>query len=90
METDKSNGGFNIQHIADEGAKIYEQIKSQYEDTEKGKFLAIDIDSKDVYLGNTSSEAMELAKISHPDKIFFVVRIGFDTIERMARSFINN
>ncbi len=43
----------DIQKIAKEGAKIYEQVKVKYDPKEKGKFLAIDIDSKKVYLGLT-------------------------------------
>lgn len=80
----------NIQKIAEEGAKIYERIKINYDPKEKGKFLSIDIDSKKVYLGNTSAEALELARQSHPNKVFYVVKIGFDVAETMARSFTEN
>jgi len=79
----------DIQHIAEEGAKIYEQVKVSYDPKERGKFLAIDIESKKVYLGNTSAEALELARQNHPDKIFYVVKIGFDVAETMARAFID-
>ncbi|KKU47925.1 hypothetical protein A3E96_01485 [Candidatus Uhrbacteria bacterium RIFCSPHIGHO2_12_FULL_46_13] len=77
----------DIQKIAEEGAKIYQQIKVKYDPKERGKFLAIDIDSKEVYLGNTSAEALELARQNHPNKVFYVVKIGFDVAETMARSF---
>lgn len=77
----------NIQKIAEEGTKIYEQIKVNYDHREKGKFLAIDIDTKKVYLGNTSAEALELARQNHPNKVFYVVKIGFDVAETMARTF---
>ena len=77
----------DIQRIAEEGAKIYEQIKVRYDPKEKGKFLAIDINSKEVYLGKTSAEALELAREHHPNKVFYVVKIGFDVAETMARSF---
>lgn len=80
----------DIQKIAEEGAKIYEQIKVNYEPKENGKFLAIDIDSKKTYLGNTSAEALELAKQNHPNKVFYVVKIGFDVAETMARFFTEN
>jgi hypothetical protein len=79
----------DIQKIAEEGAKIYEQIKITYDPKEKGKFLAIDIESKKEYLGNTSVEALKLARASHPNKIFYVVKIGFDVAETMAHSFID-
>jgi len=77
----------DIQRIADEGAKIYEQIKVNYDPKEKGKFLAIDIDSKKAYLGNTSAQALESARQNHPNKVFYVVKIGFDVAETMAQSF---
>jgi len=77
----------DIQKIAEEGVKIYDQIKVNYDPKEKGKFLAIDIDSKNTYLGNTSAEALELARQNHPNKVFYVVKIGFEVAETMARSF---
>jgi len=80
----------DIQKIAEEGAKIYAQVKVNYDPKEKGKFLAIDIESKKAYLGNTSAEALELARSKHPNNIFYVVKIGFDVAETMAKSFIDN
>lgn len=80
----------DIQKIAEEGAKIYEEIKVNYDPKEKGKFLAIDIESRKAYLGNTSAEAVELARQNHPDKVFYVVKIGFDVAETMARSYMDN
>ncbi|MBU4298519.1 hypothetical protein KJ636_00540 [Patescibacteria group bacterium] len=80
----------DIQRIAEEGAKIYEQIKVNYDPKEKGKFLAIDIDSKKAYLGNTSAGALELAREHHPNKVFYIVKVGFDVAETMAKAFTNN
>lgn len=74
----------DIQKIAVAGAKIYNTIKSQYEPVQSGKFLAIDIESNDVFIGNTSSEAVELARKAHPNKIFYVVKIGFSAAETLA------
>lgn len=78
----------DIQKIAEEGAKIYSQVKVTYDPKEKGKFLAIDIESKKAYLGSTSAEALDLARSKHPNKVFYVVKIGFDVAETMAKSFI--
>lgn len=74
----------DIQKIAETGAKIYEKIKSQYEPAQNGKFLAIDIDSKDTFVANTSSEAVEKARKAHPNRIFYVVKIGFSAAETLA------
>lgn len=78
----------NIQKIAEEGAKIYEGIKVNYDPKFKGKFLAIDIESQKPYLGDTSAEALELARTNHPNEVFYVVKIGFDVAETMAESFV--
>lgn len=75
----------DIQRIATEGAKIYEKIKNQYEPNHNDKFLAIDIDSEEVFLGNTSSEAVEAARNTHPDKVFYVVKIGSSVVDILAR-----
>jgi len=74
----------DIQRIAEEGAKIYEQIKVDYDPKERGKFLAIEIEDQKVFLGNTSADALELARTNYPNKIFYVVKIGFDAAETMA------
>ena len=74
----------DIQKIAEAGAKIYETVKMQYEPAKNGKFLAIDIESKDTYISNTSSEAVELARKAHPNKVFYVVKIGFSAAETLA------
>lgn len=60
----------DYQKIATEGQKIYDSIKIQYEPMQNGKFLAIDIDSKDVYLSEDGAKAVELARESHPGKVF--------------------
>ena len=74
----------DIQRIATLGAAVYEKIKSQYEPEYHGEFLAVDIDSKDVYLAKTSAEAVAKARADYPDHIFYVKKIGFDAAETMA------
>ena len=64
----------NIQHVAFEGNKIYENIKSRYA-KDKGKFLAIDIESGDVFLNESNSEAVLDAQNKYPDHVFYVVKI---------------
>ncbi len=74
----------DIQKLAEAGAKIYETIKSQYEPAQNGKFLAIDTESKDAYIAKTSSEAVELARKAHTNKVFYVVKIGHSAAETLA------
>lgn len=84
MDTEELIKKADLQKIATEGAEIYNQIKVNYEPKENGKFLAIDIETKKVYLSNTSAGAVELARQNHPDKVFYVMKIGFDVAETMA------
>lgn len=80
----------DIQKIAEEGSKIYDRVKADYEPRENGKFLAIEIDTQKAYLGNTSAEALESAKHNHPDKVFYVVKIGYSFAEMLVKSFTNS
>ena len=75
----------DAEKIADEGEKIYEEIKSKYEPQDNGKFLAIEVESKDVYLGEDSNDAVEQAKKVHPNKIFFVVKVGYSANEILSK-----
>ena len=77
----------DIEKIASDGAKIYEKIKVQYEPNERGKFLAIEVESGKAYLATSSAEALELARTVHPEKLFYVVKIGYDYAETLAKSF---
>ena len=73
----------NNEKIAEGGSKIYEEVKDQYIEY-KGKFLAIDVESKDVYLADNSADAVVLARKEHPGKVFYVVKIGFSVAETLA------
>lgn len=77
----------DMEKIASEGVKIYEEVKSKYEPQDNGKYLAIDIDSKDVFLADSTADAVLAAKKVHPDKVFYVVKIGFDSVETLANYF---
>ena len=79
----------DINEIAKKGSAIYEKIKTQYEPKELGKFLAIDIDTETIYLGNSSAEAVEKARQENPGKVFYVVKIGFDVAEMIAQTLLN-
>ena len=78
----------DIQKIARDGTRIYAQIKNQYDPKETGKFLAIETESKKAYLGKTSADTLNLARQNHPNKVFFVVKIGFEAAETVAKSYL--
>ncbi len=87
MTSEKITMNAGLQKVVDEGIKIYEKIKGKYEQAYTGKFLAIDIDSHDVYMSDTSADAVMAARKEHPTKIFYVVKIGYDAVETLASVF---
>jgi hypothetical protein len=74
----------DIEKLADEGEKIYEEVKSKYEPQDVGKYLAIEVESKDVFLAENTADAVLAAKKVYPDKMFFVVKIGYSANEILS------
>jgi hypothetical protein len=87
MTTEEILKNTDLQKISTEGMKIYQEIKSEYEPAHNGSFLAIDIDSKNAYLGATSADAVFAARTAHPEHVFYVMKIGFDAAETFAHLF---
>ncbi len=85
MDNDELIKKADLQKIVDEGEKIYEQIKSQYEPQQNGKFLAIEPESGKAYFGDEAIDARDAAKKDFPDKVFYLVKIGHGYIERLAK-----
>ena len=48
----------DIGAIVNKGKRIYEKIKSKYQPKYNGKFLAIEVDSKDVFFADSSVKAV--------------------------------
>jgi hypothetical protein len=80
----------SLQNIADKGASLYEGAKERYEIGSKGKFLAIEVEKGNFYLGETSKEAVEKARAENPGKLFYVVKIGFNSVETLAHSLVGH
>jgi hypothetical protein len=59
---------------------IYEAIKDELESGFKGKILAIEVESRDYFIGETVLEATRKARTQHPDKVFHFFRIGFPAV----------
>jgi hypothetical protein len=78
----------SLQEIADKGAVIYEGIKGKFEPDQKGKFLAIEVESGNYYFGETSKDAIDLARAANPGKRFYLVKIGFTATETLMASFV--
>lgn len=54
------------------------ELKHLLEPAQKGQFLAIEPDTKSYFLGRTSLDATLKARQALPDKLFFVMRVGYE------------
>lgn len=79
----------NTTEIARIGEQIYQnELKEKLEKENVGKFVAIEVESKDYFIGVTQTEATLKAKKKYPDKIFYMVKIGFPAVITMSSRFI--
>jgi len=61
---------FDKKAFAQEGKHIYRQkYAKKLEPTEKGRIIAIEIESGDFFIGDSTVEAILKAKEKHPNKI---------------------
>jgi hypothetical protein len=64
--------------VAKLGKKFYEEhLKPILEPQENGKFVAIEPESENYFLGATAVEALKKGNASFPDKILFLAKVGF-------------
>jgi len=62
------------------GKEIYNRIRRKLEPEHRGEIVAIEVDSGDYFLGRTVTEATSEARMKHPDKVFYFVRVGFPAV----------
>lgn len=74
----------NIEEIAKKGSVIYEKVKKNHEPQHNGKFLAVDVDTEDIFTGDSTSDVLQLARAKYPGKVFYVVKIGFSAAEILS------
>lgn len=77
MTEEKILPQLNPEEIARLGEELYQkELKSKLEPKENGKYVAIEVESKEYFVKETKEEALDEAQKVFPDKIFFVRRIG--------------
>jgi hypothetical protein len=74
-----------MSEVAELGKKFYdEHLKDILEPQENGKFVAIEPESEEYFIGNTAVEAIKKALASFPKKIMFLARVGFSTTYKIG------
>ena len=72
----KSKARYTTKELCSKGEKIYAEIKEKLEPTLNNKFVAIEVDSGDYFIGNDAIEATNKARERYPGSVFFLVRVG--------------
>ncbi|MEW6104589.1 MAG: hypothetical protein AB1630_12385 [bacterium] len=68
------------------GDEVYHKFQKKWlEEKLKGKYAAIEPDSEKAYIGENSLETLKKAKENYPDKLFYLVKIGYETAAMLRR-----
>lgn len=65
--------------ISKKGQRVLEAISEELAKQHFGRFIAIEVDSGEYFIGDTVIDATRKAQAKHPGKIFFLGRIGYRT-----------
>ncbi len=79
MNTQISKHPVNTKEIGRKGRKILEEISEDLEKEYFGKAVAIDVETGDYFIGDTGIEATKEVRKKHPNKVFFLGRVGYQT-----------
>lgn len=76
--------------LAERGEKIYSSfLKRQLEPKHVGKFVAIEVDSGDYFVGSSILDATDKARKKYERRVFYIKRIGYQFVHSFKNSFRN-
>lgn len=68
-----------------QGRQLYEEkLKAELEPKHTGRFVAIEPNTGDYFLGNTSTEALLAAHTAMPNSRFYLKRVGYETTHQIG------
>ena len=72
---------YSKEEIARRGEELYEtHTRRSVEKEFDGKIIALDIESGDYEIDETTLPAADRLRVRHPDAELYVMRIGYDTV----------
>ena len=74
----------NLKNLSQKGLRIYrKKYGNKFEKSQKGKIVAIEVDSGDVFVGHSAIEAGLKAKSKYPKKLFYFKRVGYPAVHSL-------
>lgn len=67
----------DIRNVSKKGRQLLEKLDPELREQYYGKFIAIEVDSGDYFIGETMIDADTKARAKHPGKVFYVGKIGY-------------
>jgi hypothetical protein len=78
MPDDQNTPSPSTQDIAQRGEAIYkEKYQEEFEKSCNGKFVAVNVNTGDATVADTSSEAIRIALEKDPSGLFHLMRVGY-------------
>ena len=75
---------YTTAEIVRRGEEMYRRdIRPEVETSNRGKFLALDIDSGDYEIDTEELGALDRLKAKHPDGAYYILRIGYAAAARV-------
>lgn len=69
----------NLEDFSKKSLQFYEQIKGRLEKEAMSRYVAVDYETSNHWLGETASEALSKAKAQFPNKVFYLLQVGSPT-----------
>lgn len=74
---------FNLLELVKRAEEVYQNLKDKIEPTMDGKFIAVEVESGDYFIGETREEAVTKSQEKYPTRIPLVRKIG--ELEKTSR-----
>ncbi len=75
----------NKDDLVGRGQRFYnEQLKALLEPEHTGRFVAIEPDTEKYFLSDTAIDALDAGRAEMPDKLFYLVRVGYRTAHKLG------
>lgn len=67
-------------HVVDKGKKIYDSLAPDIQNSYKGQYIVIEVDSGDYQIDPNPAKARVKMQKKYPDSIFYAARIGYEAM----------
>ena len=72
-------------NLTERGQKFYqEKLQAILEPEQIGKFVAIEPETEQYFVGETDRDALWAGRAALPDKVFFLIRIGYEAAHKIG------